>query len=632
MSDTLDYLSFSEPSTVGSSRQFLTQSYEQFSSDGADRFYLPGQSTRIEISGMSQNSFILPRTMKLVYHAVSNSQTAQTDPGHSPANVVDLANISGIRALPGTPYYGAPHIGSIQSEVPGLSSNMSALSSDGQSQRWYAQRLICSGDEGGCLVPGYKASFGQKGRARAAGGRDLQARADGVTGSFWRTSYNTSGVSTVVRDYHLGGMQKYDVPASAFLDLADGCSSALPLPYLTSSSSNLLVRVNWATVPNAVVTNAKANAAEVVTYAVGGVSIQWTAVNIIDGPILASIQSLFRGEVALPISEQLSVPVPMTLSHRAFRFSTSTLPTPTGSFSIRVPAGKAACNAVMLKIEGNYTPDGITTGAALADRYLVSPKPILRNVVLRVGSARYPAREISDVSAATASGLGAKWALVTTAPADTENDVVGGSTFIPTSDATACEMYKQGRQFFSFFDNDKYDAVVGEELFESAQGPSSASQKFAQGGSAWGLTAQSVWNSGKYGYANAPSLTSKSLGSSSVGDDGSDQASPSLFIFNLQSLLPEMSLRERGYAISAVDLRSQCDVIIEGEILGTAPPGVNLLSTTGVLTWPACTSWDITTAMSYTENATLLPSRTDLEASASLIPSAAGSISSAGQM
>ena len=127
MSDSLDYLSFSEPSTVGgSSRQFLTQTYEQFSSDGADRFYRPGESTRVEISGMSQNSFILPRTMKLVYHACSNTQTLQADPGYTPVEVADMRGISGLRSLPGVPFYGAPHVASIVSEVPGLSSNLSA--------------------------------------------------------------------------------------------------------------------------------------------------------------------------------------------------------------------------------------------------------------------------------------------------------------------------------------------------------------------------------------------------------------------------------------------------------------------------------------------------------------------------
>lgn len=72
---------------------------------------------------------------------------------------------------------------------------------------------------------------------------------------------------------------------------------------------------------------------------------------------------------------------------------------------------------------------------------------------------------------------------------------------------------------------------------------------------------------------------------------------------------------------------NQCDVTIEGEILGTAPYGVNVNQAT---ISNNATSWDISAVMAYREMATLLPSRTDLEASASLLPSAAGSVASGG--
>lgn len=605
MSDSLDYLSFSEPSTVGgSSRQFLTQTYEQFSSDGQDRFYRPGESTRIEVSGMSQNSFILPRTMKLVYHACANTQTLAVDPGYQPVEVADMRGISGLRAVPGVPFYGSPFVASIVTEVPGLSSNLSALNADGQSQRWYTQRLLCSGDEGECATPGYKPSFGQKGRAFAAGGRDLQSRADGVTGTFWRQVVDGSSPPAVKREWQCGGFQRYDCPASSFLDLADGCSSVLPLPYLTSSSSNLLVRVNWAPVGSAVVTDIKAKAADLVTYAVGGVSLQWTAVNIIDSSILASIQSLFRGEVALPIAEGLTVPVPMTLSHRAYRFASTTLPQESGSVSIRVPAGQAACNAVMVKIDAIQQPIEYTVGGKFADHNMVSAKPIIKGMVLRVGSARYNAREISDVYSAQAPGLGAKWALMTTSPADAENDDLGGPTFIATSDDVAAEQYKQGRQFFSLFDNDSYDCSPASALFDGTQGPSCASRKAAVASS---LTVGAVPGTfspvDKFKYAsNNPNIDGEG---SVVRCDTT--SSPNMFIFNLQALMPEMSLRERGYGISGVDLRSQCDITLEFTIERSAPQGVNWLDSSISVPPVPVTGWDISTSMSYTELATLLP-------------------------
>lgn len=631
MSDSLDYLSFAEPSTTGSSRQFLTQSYEQFSSDGADRFYQPGQSTSIEVSGQSQNSFILPRTMKLVYWAASNTQTLATGTDPTAPEVCDLLGVAGVRSLAGVAFYGAPHIASIQSEVPGLSSNMSALNSDGQSQRWYTQRLLCSGDEGALQVPGYKSSFGQSGRAFAAGGRDLISRSDGITGSFWRLVTDGTNTPVARRDYQCGGFQKFDIPASAWLDLADGCSSVLPLPYLTSSSSNLMVRVNWAPVKSAVVTNARSRGADLITYAVGGVSLQWTAVNIIDSQILASVQSLFRGEVALPIAEGLTIPVPMTLSHRAFRFASTTLPVQSGSVSLRIPAGKACCNSVMLKIDAVANPAIDVAGSFNADHNLISTKPVIRNLVLRVGSARYPAREISDVYSAQATGLGSKWALITTSPSDSQNDILGGPTYIPTSDDIAAEQYKQGRQFFSLFDNDKYDDVPAACLFNGTSGPASMSLKSAyQGNVVTQILAPGVFAPcERFAWADqGPHI--RGNGALNTMDT---TLSPNMFLFNLQSLLPEMSLRERGYALTGVDLRSQCDVTIEFELLGVAPPGVNFITGPAAAVRPdVVTAWNISAAMEYTEMATLLPSRTDLEASSSLIPSAAGSVASGGTM
>ena len=612
--DGMDYFSFGEPSAI-SSRQFLTQQYTVHPSDGHDYFYTPGTSARIEISGASQNSFILPRTMRLVYHAVSQVQTLADGSPATPPTANDADTFEGVgdlRIHPGLPFYGAPHLGSVQTEIPGLSSNMSSLVADGQSQRWYAQRLLCSGDEGDCVVPGLKSTFRQKGKAWEAGGRDVIARANGITGSFWR---QIPGEANAQRDHAMGGFQKYDVPAAAWFDLADGASSVLPLPYLTSSSSNLLVRVNWAPVSSALVGNNRARSSDLISYVVGGVSLEWTAVNVIDAQILASIEQLFRGQVSVPIMEGVAVPMPMVLSHRAYRFASTTLAAPSGSVSLRVPAGKAACNAVLLKIDPSSGTDG--------SRYVAGARPVIRNAVLRVGSARFPAREVSDIDTGSSVPRGlasAKWGLITTTAGDAANDGIGGATVVPTSAARAAEMYKECRQFFSLFDNDSYDCVPAAELFDSTHGPSSAASKLA-GTSI--LSPSSVTQVAKYTPATGISAISKGVEESTYG--------PNMFIFPLQAFLPEDSMRSRGYAVTGVDLRNQCDVVVEFEILGAQMSGVNLIpSTGGAPAAPSVPQWEISAAIEYTEMATLLPSRVDLEASSSLLPSAAGSVASGG--
>lgn len=630
MSDSLDYLSYAEGS-ITSPRTFLTQTYIEYPSDGFDQFYLPNQSTRIEVASMSMNQFILPRTMKLVYHAVSTISTLKdgspdTPPGN-PYACIEMGGVSSLRNYPGTPLYGAgPHLGSVSCEIPGLSSTLSYLTQSGQSQRWGALRLLCSGDEGYCATPGNKSTFCQTGRAWSAGGRDLQTRACGVTGSFWRAFEEDP--TTVRREFAQGGMQRYDIPISHLLNLADGASAALPLPYFTSGSSNLQIRVNWASPETAVVWKNKPRSTDLISYVVGGVSLQWSSVNVLDASILASLQSLFRGEVSLPLGGGMSIPVPMSFSHRAFRFASTTVPTPTASVSLRIPCNYACVNAVALCIRGLYTQPG-TSGLNTSDAGLISPKPIISNLTLRIGTATYPARPISDIlvgNGQTPRGLASdKWALVVTDPVDISNGNVGGQTFVATSDGIAAEMHKQSRGFFSMFDNDSYDSAPLASLFDSCRGPTDPSAKFSHASYGTGTALPGSLYVDKYGRAGGPTISN-----TTISDDGSDQSSPNIFIFGLQSLMPEMSLRERGYALSGIDLRSTSDIICEFSIVGTAPPGVNLKAVPSSFEFPIATSWEVSAALSATEIVQLLPSRTSLQASSEVIPSAASSVISGG--
>lgn len=620
----MDSIMFSEPSSV-SSRDFITQSYSQPSSEGIDYWTGPSTSTRLEISGQSQNSLILPRTLRFCYSAMSLVQTLPDGSPSTPPAINQVQAMDGVSDLkfhPGTPFFGAPHVGSINCEVPGLSSNFSALERDGQSQRWYAQRLLCSGDEGSCAAPGMKSSYFAKGRAFSAGARDLVTRASNVHGSYWRGLFG----GTVVRDFTIGGIHQYEVPAAAWFSLCDGASSVLPLPYLTSSSSNLVVRVNWAPASSALVgLTDKTRAADLISYVTVGHSLEWTAVNVINAEILASLQSLYRGMVSIPIAEGVSVPVPMTMSHRAFRFASTTLSSSSGVVSLRVPAGQACCEAILLKIDGRPNE----YASPVATHNVTSPKAMIQNLVLRIGSARFPAREISDIYVGTGQiprNLGsAKWALTVTDPVASQNNNIGGATYVNLSDSRALEMYRQGRQFFSVFDNDKYDAAPASELFVSHGGPSSASDKLT-GSSAIPVGMPVIANVGQPWRSSPFSVATDSL---VVDTRGGDEAtySPNLFLFPLSSVLAEDSLRQRGYSCNGIDLRNQSDVLLEFSILGAAPTGTNL---TGGNWVPDIRQWEISAALEYREFATILPGRTDLQASSSLIPSAAGSIATGG--
>jgi hypothetical protein len=319
----------------------------------------------------------------------------------------------------------------------------------------------------------------------------------------------------------------------------------------------------------------------------------------------------------------------MTLSHRAFRSASTILQGSGGFFSLKVPAGKAACNSVVLRLDaiGGDGPN-VVAASPSSNKYLVGMKAIVKNLVLRVGSARFPAREISDFYG-NPQNLPAQWANNVTNPAAAENATVGGFTYINTSDTRAAEMYKEGRGFFSLFDNDKYDSSPAAPLFDGTLGASCPTAKMRLGATAAIQVAgtNSTYPTSQYQYAATGPVVTDAI--NGLDSTGTFQESPNIFIFNLQSLMPEMSLRERGYALTSVDLRNQCDVTIEGEILGTAPLGTNL-APAGTVTWPSASSWQIDAAMEYSEMVTCLPGRTDLEASSSLISSAAGAVASGG--
>lgn len=635
MSSSFDDLSFAEPSTV-SSRQFITNSYVQHPSDGEGFFYSPGQPTRIEISGMGQSQFILPRTLKLHYYAVSQTQIFDTDPPTDVAHVQPLYGPADLNQVDGVPLYGAPHLGVVQSEIPGLSSQLSPMVSDGYSQLLYTTRLMCSGDTGSLAIPGDKHSFEQDGQAYEAGGRSYVARADSVRGASFRlnsTEVGLGGGGSVGEERWGGTFQKYTVPASAWFSLCDGASSVLPLPYLTSSSSNLLTTITWAPATTALCNSIRVRATDLLTYKVTGVHLGWTSINIVDSEILGKIQRLFRGQVSLPIMQGVSIPVPMTMSHRAYKCAQTTLQAPSGSVSLRIPAGVAAANAFVVRVlpaHGSVSFPNYGANSRLSSAGLCEPRAIIQGMQIEIGSARFPSRALSDLYVPTGQvprGLSSdKWALNVTNPSDARNSYVGGPTFVPTADSEACDAYRLGRQHMSLFDDDKFQSSPAAVLFGSVGDAANATTKtqiiFSGPTSAdaggqlgrWTLTD----SPDKFAYQNLFSV-----------------GGPGLYIFNLQSLLQENSLRERGYMISGVDLRNQADVTLNMTILGTAPAGTNMKTSTfgnsqvpDTEASPTASAWTITAWTCFSELVTILPSRTDLNASSSLIPSAAGSVAS----
>ncbi len=615
--DSISQFMFTEP-TVISSRDMISQVHTQVSVDGSDYFYSPGSSARIEISNVSQNAFILPRTMSLVYHAISLVQTlSDGSPSTPPAVDTALATdtLSALRFAPGIPFIGCPHLASVQTEIPGLSSTLSQLSADGQSQQWYASRLLCSGNVGVLPAIGCKGMLTASGRAHDSGLRSIVERGNGITGSVWRT--RSGPTNTVVRDYCLGSAQKFTAPASAWLQLADGATTVLPLGYLTASSANLNLRVNFAPVSSAVTSNPlfRPRTADLVSYLATGVEVQWTQVSILNPMLLTSIQQLYRGQASLPISVDppMSVPQPMVMSFRQFNFARTSIPAQSGQVSLRIPAGMPCATAVMVRIDAP-----IVGQVPTATQYLTALKPIIKNFQISIGSARFPSRCIEDLYIPNGSvprGLGSsKWALVTTDPNNAANSIIGGATFVDTSSSRCAELYRECRSEFSLFDDDDYCQSGPAEVLWNSAGPSSMSAKASGLGNVVGSTNQFVETYAYSGDGNLPGLSTS---------ESTDCVN--MFCVPLMSLLPEASVRKTQGAFYGIDTRNVSDVTVSFEIVGVAPRGINLVGAP-----EAVQRWDVYATLAGRQMATLLPGRVDLFASNSLIPSAAGAITAGG--
>jgi hypothetical protein len=620
----MDTLSF-EQAEIIPSRQFLTQQYSVPTRDGLDYMYTPSSSAMIDISGMAMNSFVIPSTLRLCYHAVHNVQTSNT--GVAVPDVGDAPPLYGepsLQQCPAIPFYGAPHLGSVTCDVPSLSSDgFSLLSADSKSQPFYISRLLCSGNEGYMSVPSSKATFGQRGQAKMAGGRTLAERASSVCGSLWKADRNDAGVGTVVRDTLKGGWMRYEVPGSAFFALAN-TGSLLPLSYLTGSSTNLSIRVNWADARNAMNVSSYGNSFAAATYVVGGVSLEYSSVLVLDPIVLNALQSLFRGEVSQPLAG-ISVPVPMTLAYKRFNFGSAALSSPSGSVTMRIPASAACCDCLMVKIDALTVASDADQGA---NKYFQSVRPILSDISLRIGSSVFPARQTQDIFYETSQvvrGLGtSKWLLNVPATADVLNAQIGlGATSIPTASSKFADLYRQGRRAFSFYQDDDMSATPAGELYDPGHGmqklgvnekmkisgaPGGGSILY-QAGVAQGVTSD-PYEEGLTWYRNVQA--------------------PNMYLFPLSSFLPDDSPKALSSTFTGLDLRSLADIELSFQIRASDVCNQNQLEPAGEK--PVVQSWLAAATLSISELLTVLPSRTNTRASASAIPSSSSVTASAGTM
>lgn len=451
-------LAFAEPSSI-SSRQFLTQHYSVPCQQGLDYFFAPQTSANLELSGMSQNTFILPQTLKLEYQAVGNVQLSLAPPAEA-ADAVRYTQVAEVALqTPAAHFWGAPHLGSVLAEVPGLSSDLGILTSNIQSQRLHASRLLCSGGAAGYDVPAIKGTFAIHGRTGMAGAKGAAERVGGVVGSF-ASNRNADQADAPFTVKLQGGFVSYAVPASAWFLLANQTSCALPLAYLTAGSSNLVVRVNWAPADDAVYStpDRSNNSYAVSTYWTTGVQLSYSAVNILDARVLRAISALFTGQMSIPVAQGVTIPVPMVLGYRAFKTAVQSFTGTDATVTMRVPAGVACAEALMIRLDADPVSSWLKPQAS---RYLLNSTATIEDLRVTIGSALFPARALSDTVYAAGSivrGAGtSKVLLYHVDPANGANTLVGaGATRIPTARTRADEMYALGRQFFSLWSDDDY--------------------------------------------------------------------------------------------------------------------------------------------------------------------------------
>lgn len=480
-------MTYSEPPIYPSS-SFVSIQYSERPTDQG-RWWGANQRFTIPIRSPSQNEFFDSTKMRLQFSVLSVVQ-----PAPSQTNNYDndypvqpgTGNTSGVGVggpvpwvggptgwglpcstasdaavtLPGAASWGVPFFAAVNCQIPGVPID-SFMTTNVESQWMASTRLLCASGTGSfdpvCGRSGFKIS----GEAELSGARSVRQRLQGVTtgifftdrtGNSMISGTESNGADPPVRIniqnpnvYYpaamRGTLQHYSVPLSFFCPLFNGVSNLIPIGFYSTSSDAFIFRFETAPV-NDVINNVFADRPDIVgpgAYYIIDPTISCTKLQISSPPILAAVESLYRGQLSIPIGPGVNVPLAFVMKMINYNSASTVITSAaapnvqaTGPFSLQLPANQPSCRGIALRFcsdnimgGGLYTGNPASTvqqhvgvgeyywsgpwrymvagsqstyGGQWNGRYLMNLNPILKDFQVRIASFRCPLDALSDTA------------------------------------------------------------------------------------------------------------------------------------------------------------------------------------------------------------------------------------------
>lgn len=638
-------IAFGEPA-VYSSRDWTTvQTSERPSEPGL--WHKAGSRFSISLRNIAQNELLDTNNMMLQFSVVSVVNPAAVNATLLQATALPMSTTADAAVnTPGVPSFGCPFFSSVQVAIPGLGLE-SFLRSDVEAQTIVASRLMCSSGVGSYDLSQGRLGYQISGKAYSAGARDVASRSECVFGERFYTNRNLgiprdAGAAQQygIGDKVYGVITHYSVPLSLFTHLCNGLSSMLPLSYFSAGGDLLTATFTLAPASSALnaTSEDRSDLAGPATYYVIDPCLSFTKTQINNPSILASLESLYRGVSSLPIAEGISAPMAMTLKDVDYTTAYTTVVGPTGGFQLTIPANEPSMRGILLKFSNNdfknvgltnaagaaYDTDGAaaSVGSQWNGKYVLGFEPLLRNLVIRIGSYRVPLDAISDIRYDPVNIPG----LSGTNPFSTFNPL-DNTTLIDclSTRREACRMYSQGKHLFSPFmttENFEDDALA--PFWASSLGrKASARTSFFGPPSTSGLGVTVDPTDGLV--INIPKLVSGAAGSQRIGYC----TGPGMFVIPFESFASVLNHRSDAFALRGIDLRNITSITISGEITGISlgyGPGEVIPTGAQVGSLPTTSGWTIRALAAYDREIVILPGRVDLAAQYSLIPTGATAV------
>lgn len=705
-------MTYAEPMIYASRDYVSVHTSERPQEQG--RWWRPKERFSISLRSLGQNEFLDTNRMRLQFSVlvvVPNPSativyTNAADKNGNASNMnLPMKTASDAAAnLPGCPAWGCPFFSSVRVTVPGLSLD-SLCTTDIESQYMISTRLLCSSGTGIIDYKIGKHSFKISGEAELAGARHVVDRAGCVSSGSVYTDRTyqpyTSGASEftdfpAINDggvSYRGCVIHYSVPLAFFSHLFNHASNLLPLAFYSTASDTCTFTFELAQAASALcdVGSDRPDMAGQAIYYVIDPAISMTKLQISNPATLAAIEQLFRGVTSIPIGPGVNVPVAMVMKFTNYASAGQTMKQPTGAFQVSIPANQPSCRGIAIRFHADRpTGAGLysgtvaqaTAGTVGADigrwskfapysqtndqapqwtaKYLLTLRPLIRNLQLKIASFRVPLDQLSEVRYPAGSAVPGPNA-----------DVFGGltngygtllDTDISTTSREAARLYKMGKHLFSPFaaEEHPHDVALAPFFIRPVwNGVRGADQTFFQdtiglanvASPPAGSDIPDVWAtvsfmSGQPYYRYSPQNGHKQamVGASKVALPYWSE--PGLLIIPFESLPCVYNHRDDAFALRGLDLRSIASMELSGEILGVA--GGQGAGDFGIINEGAdglsqmtnggenpsdevgCAGWTIRTYLAYDHEHVLLPGRVDPEAQFSLVPTGNTAIPSGG--